>query len=230
MINRQKRYLSFSGGVAVAAAVMATAPSWVSAESGDARIREILGKPQESDMWGEVILERGGGRDIKVLSISGDTVSVREVVGALHERPARYVVSDFRSVRELGMRRIPLQRAAYVPSKSVTTAMLIELVIPGGGYFYTGENRQGLSLLVFSGAALATAIATGKDAAAGWIPISAWVKVASLLQLRDQVRANNHSREMLALQSGTIFRHVDASVHQLRFAPTAPLAQLTFSF
>ena len=230
MINRQRRSLSFSGIIAVATAVMAIAPIWVSAESGDARIRETLGKLHESDMWGEAILERGGVRDIKVLSISGDTIAVREVVGALHERPARYAVSDFRSVRELGMRRIPLQRAAYVPSKSVTTAMLIELAIPGGGYFYTGENRQGLALLFFSGAALATALTTGKDAAAGWIPIAAWVKVASLLQLRDQVRANNRSREMLALQSATIFRHVDASVRQLRFAPTVPLAQTTFSF
>ena len=225
MINRQRRYLSFSGAVAVAVAVMASAPVR-GAESGETRIRDTLGKLHESDMWGEAILERGGVRDIKVLSISGDTIAVREVVGALHERPAKYLVGDFRSVRELGMRRIPMQRAAYVPSKSVATAMLIELAIPGGGYFYTGENRQGLSLLVFSGAALATALTTGKDAAAGWIPIAAWIKVASLLQLKDQVGANNRSREMLALQSDATFRQVDAS----RFASTAPLAQLTLSF
>ena len=124
MNNRQRRYLSFS--VAVAAVLMASAPTWVWAESGDTRIRETLGKLHESDMWGEAILERGGVRDIKVLSISGDTVAVREVVGALHERPAKYAVSDFRSVRELGMRRIPLQRAV------LTVAGNRQLIASGG--------------------------------------------------------------------------------------------------
>ncbi len=171
------------------------------AESADGKIRETLRKLHDEDLWGEVILQRGGSRDIKVLSIQGDTVAVREVVGALHERPAVYMVADFRSVRELGTHRISQRRAAYNPSRSMFKALLLEAVVPGGGYFYSGENRQGAALLVFSAAAVATAWATGKDGAAGWLPLAAWTKVASMLHLKDQISAGNLSREALARRS-----------------------------
>jgi hypothetical protein len=164
----------------------------------DGKILETLRKLHDEGSWGEVILERGGTRDIKVLSIQGDTVAVQEVVGALHERPAVYTVAEFRSLRELGRYRISQRRAVYTPRKSVTTALLLELVLPGGGYFYSGENRQGVALLLFSGVAVATGLATGKDGAAGWVPLAVWTKIASLLHLRDEVSAGNRFQEELA--------------------------------
>ncbi len=200
------------------------------AESADGKIRETLRKLHDEDLWGEVILQRGGSRDIKVLSIQGDTVAVREVVGALHERPAVYMVADFRSLRELGTHRISQRRAAYNPGRSMLKALLLNIV-PGGGYFYSGENRQGAALLVFSAAAVATAWATGKDGAAGWLPLAAWTKVASMLHLKDQISAGNQSREALTGRS--------ADTHLLSQGPdralplvgtTVTIASLRYAF
>ena len=39
--------------------------------------------------------------------------------------------------------------------------------------------------------AVGTARLTGSDAAAGWVPLSAWIKIASLFHLRDQVQSIN---------------------------------------
>ena len=201
------------------------------AEVADGKIRETLQRLHDEGLWGEVILQRGGTRDIKVLSIQGDTVAVREVVGALHERPAEYMVAEFRSLRELGTHRISQRRAAYTHSQSVFKALVLELIVPGGGYFYSGENRQGAALLFFSAAAIGTGWATGKDGAAGWVPLAAWTKVASLLHLRDQISAGNRAQEALAGRS--------ADAHLLSQRParalqsggsTIPIASLRYTF
>ena len=203
----------------------------VGAEDDLSHIRDALENLQEEGLWGEVVLRRGGVRDIQVVSISGDTVTVREVIGPLHERPTKYMVGDFRSVRELGMRRIAQRRAAYVPSKSMSAALLLELMLPGGGYFYTGENRQGFTLLLFAGAAVATGIATGEDGAAAWVPIAAWTRIASLLHLRDQVRATNRSGEMLAQQIAASRAMTDTQTQDRRARSAAwPIAQIRFNF
>ena len=39
--------------------------------------------------------------------------------------------------------------------------------------------------------AVGMAVLTGEDTAAGWVPLSAWVKIASLFHLRDQVQTMN---------------------------------------
>ena len=65
----------------------------------------------------------------------------------------------------------------------------------GLGYLYIGEFHQGFMLMGVSTIAVTTAIATGEDGAAGWVPISAWIKVASLLHLRDEVQAMNHAAD-----------------------------------
>ena len=39
--------------------------------------------------------------------------------------------------------------------------------------------------------AVGTAVLTGADAAAGWVPLSVWIKIASLAHLRDQVQSIN---------------------------------------
>jgi hypothetical protein len=77
-------------------------------------------------------------------------------------------------------------------------ALGLELVIPGAGFFYLGESRQGYAMLAMSVAAVATAVGTGPDGAAGWVPMAAWVKVASLAQVRDEARARNEFRRLTA--------------------------------
>ena len=157
-----------------------------------------LEKIAEDESWGEVVLKSGKVRAIRVVAIEGEEISVREVIGALHERPATYSLDQFHSIRELGSRRIPIRLAAYQPRRSLVAALTIETLIPGGGFFYIGESRQGFSLLLFSAAAVATGILTGRDGAAGWVPIGVWAKFGSLLHLRDQVQAINsyHERRM----------------------------------
>ncbi len=168
---------------------------------GDAdRIAATLEKMAAEESWGEVVLKSGKVRAIQVVSIEGEEISVREVVGALHERPATYSLDQLHSIRELGNRRIAMRPAAYQPRRSLLAALLIETPIPGGGFFYIGESRQGFSLLLFSAAAAGTGFLAGREGAAGWVPIVAWTKLASLLHLRDQVGAINayHERQLEA--------------------------------
>ncbi len=164
----------------------------------DDPIVATLEKIAADESWGEVVLKSGKVRAIQVVAIDGEEISVREVIGALHERPATYSLGQFHSIRELGSRRIPMRLAAYQPRRSLVAALTIETLIPGGGFFYIGESRQGFSLLLFSAAAVATGILTGKDGAAGWVPIGVWSKFGSLLHLRDQVQAINayHERRL----------------------------------
>ena len=169
---------------------------WPNALYGDDdRIVATLKKIAADQSWGEVVLKSGKVRAIQVVAIEGEEISVREVIGALHERPATYSLDQFHSIRELGSRRIAMSPAAYQPRRSLVAALTIETLIPGGGFFYIGEPRQGISLLLFSAAAVATGILTGKDGAAGWVPVGVWTKFGSLLHLRDQVQAINSYHE-----------------------------------
>ena len=157
----------------------------------DDPIVATLEKMAAEESWGEVVLKSGKVRAIQVVSIEGEEISVREVIGALHERPATYSLDQFHSLRELGSHRIPMRPGAFQPRRSLVAALAIETLVPGGGFLYIGESRQGFGLLLFSAAAVTTGILTGKDGAAGWVPIGAWTRLASLLHLRDQVRAIN---------------------------------------
>ena len=195
----------------------ATAPLGAATEAD--QVRDKLVRLQEDDLWGEAMLAGGQIRSIKVDSLSSDSVAVSEVLGALQRRAAVYALADIHSLRELGVHRIPLRRAPYRASKSMIAALGLEILAPGGGYFYLGESRQGLALLGFSSAAVATALATRKDGIAGWAPIVTWVKIASLLHLGDEVKALNRSfQEGAALGLGP--------------APDAagPALQLSWSF
>ena len=167
-----------------------TAP--VAAEDA-VQLRTTLEKLRDQDLWGEVVLDQGRVRQIRVQSISGDTVSVREVVGPFQERGEMYTLGEFHAVRELGDYRISQGRSAYRSEKSLLTGLLLEIAVPGGGYYYAGETKQAFVLVLVSAAATATAIKTGGDGAAGWVPVMAWTKVASLLHLRDEIGASNAS-------------------------------------
>jgi hypothetical protein len=142
-------------------------------------------------LWGEVELAAGGTREVKVEGVTGDTVAVREVLGPLMEHRAVYTLAEIRSLRELGVQRIPLRRAAYAAPRSAPLALGLEVLVPGGGYFYAGQPRQGLALLALAGAVVGTGLATGKDGAAGWVPLAAWVKVASLVNLHAELKGIN---------------------------------------
>jgi hypothetical protein len=161
------------------------------AAENEVQHRNTLEKLRDQDLWGEVVLDQGRVRQIRVQSISGDTVSVREVVGPFQERGAMYTLSQFHAVRELGDFRISQRRSAYRPEKSLLTGLLFEIAVPGGGYYYAGETKQAFVLVLVSAAAAATAIKTGSDGAAGWVPVMAWTKVASLLHLADEIGASN---------------------------------------
>ena len=63
---------------------------------------------------------------------------------------------------------------------------------------------------------------TGKDGAAGWVPIGAWTKLASLLHLRDQVRAINAFHDSL--------EETDLSYGAGRASQSPPFARLGFRF
>ena len=178
-----------------AIAVSGQRPAWGEGDAPDPRIVDTLIRLDRDDLWGEAVLKEGGVRPIRVVLIKGDTVDVREVIGALQERSATYAIAEFRSLRELGRHRIPLRRAPFRPHKSLTMALGLELVVPGSGYFYVGESRQGLALLGFSVAAVATGLATGDDGVAGWVPIASWFKIASMLHLADEVQAMNTAHD-----------------------------------
>ena len=126
-------------------------------------------------------------------------MAVVEVVGALQEREAAYALAEIRSLRSLGTYRIQARRAAYQQPKSGLLAFLLELPVPGAGYFYIGEHKQGLALMGLTVTAVGTAILTGEDTAAGWVPLSAWIKIASLAHLRDQVQTINKLAENVEL-------------------------------
>ena len=168
---------------------------FASSSHGEEAVRTVLEKLESEALWGEITIEPGVMRQVRVEALGADTVSVREVIGPLQARPAVYPLAAIRSAREIGLHRIPRQMAPYRPPKSATLAFAIEAVLPGFGYFYAGEVGQGLSLLGVTGVAAGTAWVTGRAGAAGWIPLLAWTKVASLLHLRDQVRAANAVHE-----------------------------------
>ncbi|MBI2501801.1 MAG: hypothetical protein HYW07_01015 [Candidatus Latescibacteria bacterium] len=133
---------------------------WAGEAMGAEQLRAGLERLHRQELWGELELAGGGTREVRVDSVAGDTVVVREILGALMERPAVYALSQIRSLRELGAQRIPLRRAAYASHRSLPLALGLEVLVPGGGYFYAGQARQGLVLLALAGAALGTALAT----------------------------------------------------------------------
>lgn len=168
------------------------------------QVRGLLQKMQDDEVWGEAVFADGRVRSFRVGVMAEDSVEVVEVVGALQERPAVYGLAEFRSLRELGEYRIQPRRAVFQPQKSGLVAFLLEAAVPGAGYFYIGQNKQGLALLGLAAAAAGTAIATGESTAAGWVPISVWIKVSSLTNLRDQVQAINASGMAASIELGAI--------------------------
>ncbi|MEE2657104.1 MAG: hypothetical protein VX733_01290 [Candidatus Latescibacterota bacterium] len=171
-------------------------------------VHTVLENLQAKAMWGEIVLEGGQVRQVRVQGLDEKgNVSVREVIGPLQLRLANYAVASIRSARTLGPHRISLRLSPYRAPKSVPLALAIEFVLPGFGYFYAGEARQGYALLAVSAAAVATGVVSGEDGAAGWIPFTAWTKVASMVQLRDEVLATNSSyqeRKHVALIPGAM--------------------------
>ena len=168
------------------------------------QVRELLQKLQDDEVWGEAVFADGRVRSFLVVAQAEESVEVVEVVGALQERPATYGLNDFRSLRELGEYRIQPRRAAFQPQKSALVAYVLEAVVPGAGYFYIGQNKQGLALLGLTALAAGTAFATGEDGAAGWVPISVWIKISSLTNLRDQVSAINASGMQASMELGAL--------------------------
>ncbi len=162
------------------------------AMSGD-EVRDGLRQLRERELWGEAVLSGGQIRAIKVDSLADDRVVVRAVAGPFQERSEVLALSDIHSLRILGEHRVPLRRAPYRERRSLAAALGLEILVPGGGYFYIGEPRQGLALLAFTAAAVGTARATRRDGVAGWLPIGVWIKAASLWHLTDEVRAMNAS-------------------------------------
>ena len=180
------------------------------------QVRGLLEKIQNDETWGEAVFTDGRVRSFRVAAMAEDSVEVVEVVGALQERPAAYSMNEFRSLRELGKYRIQPRRAAFQPQKSGFTAYLLEAVVPGAGYFYIGQKKQGLALLGLTAIAASTAFATGESAAAGWVPILTWIKISSLTNLRDQVRAINASSMEASMELGAL-QGREETVPALRF-------------
>ena len=162
-------------------------------------VRTLLQEMQAEAAWGEAVFADGRVRSLRVEEIAADSVAVVEVVGALQEREAAYSLAEIRSLRSLGEYRIQSRRAAYQQPKSGLLAFLLELPVPGAGYFYIGEHKQGLALMGLTVTAVGTAVLTGADTAAGWVPLSAWIKIASLAHLRDQVQSINKLAENVEL-------------------------------
>ena len=191
-------------GIWVLAGVLLCMPlgSWAGESMAPEALRAGLKHLQAEGWWGELALAGGTTREVKVDSVCGDTVAVHQILGALLEEPAVYPLSQIMSLRELGAQRIPLRRAAFASHKSMPLALGLEVAIPGAGYFYTGQQRQGLILLALAGAAVGTGLATGKSGAAGWVPLAAWVKLASLVDLHAELRGINAATAD-RLQAGT---------------------------
>lgn len=155
------------------------------------QVRDLLQQMQAAEAWGEAVFADGRVRSLRVEEMGADSVAVVEVVGALQEREAAYAVAEISSLRQLGLQRIQPRRAVHHQPKSRLVAFLLELPVPGAGYFYIGEHKQGLALMGLTATAVGTAVLTGAETAAGWVPLSVWVKLASLAHLRDQVQAIN---------------------------------------
>ena len=159
------------------------------AAGSSGKVAERLDHLQRGDLWGEAVLQGDKVRSIKVDSMTVDSVAVIEVLGPLQRRLARYAITDIRSVRELGVHRIPRQRAPFIEPKSTLLALTIEAGIPGGGYLYTGQSKMGMTLFGISGLLVGTALATDTDAVAGWLPLAVWLKLASMVHLYDESAA-----------------------------------------
>ena len=174
------------------------------AEIDGEELQGLLRQLQETEHWGEAVLAGGRVRSMQVEEMRGDSVAVIEIVGALQRHEAHYALSEFHSLRDLGQWRIQSRRAVHTSSKSMLIALVLETLVPGGGYLYIGETKQALALWALTGVAVGTAVATGEDGAAGWAPLSAWVKVASLFHLRDQVSAINGSGLQMGMELGAM--------------------------
>ncbi|MFH1571522.1 MAG: hypothetical protein ABIL09_26255 [Gemmatimonadota bacterium] len=180
--------------------LLAALAGLATAAAGDTR--GALEQLQRDDLWGEARLQGGAVRPVRVLSLGTDSVRVCEVIGALQERAATYGLDQIETLRPLGAHRLAPNPAPFAGRRSTPVALGLELLVPGGGYFYTGDSRQAWSLLAFSSAAAATGYLTGKDGAAGWVPFLVWTKFASLTQLYDQVSALNAAGRDLARVDG----------------------------
>ena len=141
------------------------------------------------DSWGEIGFESGQMRQAKVTAVQDSTVTLTEVIGALHERPATYSLAEVQSVRALGPRRLQPRMSPRQGAPSMPLALGLELLIPGAGYYQTGNGSQGLKVFLASAVLGATALASGSDTAAAWIPFGVWLKLYSLGNLADEVRA-----------------------------------------
>lgn len=155
-------------------------------------LKELLGQLEEAQGWGEAVFADGSRRAVQVQGVEGDSVAVVEVFGALHQRDRRYALGQFHSLRDLGPQRIAPRHAAFGRRKSTTVAMVLETV-PGLGYLYAGQTRMALGMWTVTGAAAATAFFTKKDGAAAWVPLGTWIKLASHLNLYEDVKAMNRS-------------------------------------
>ena len=141
------------------------------------KVRGLLEKMQAEEAWGEAVFTDGRVRSLRVEEIEADSVAVVEVVGALQEREATYALAEFCSLRTLGTQRIQSRRAAFQQSRSGLLAFLLELPVPGAGYFYIGEQEKDGGHLDFLGGVKK-------------LP-RRWIKIASLFHLRDQVQSIN---------------------------------------
>ena len=106
-------------------------------------VRSLLQEMQAEEAWGEAVFTDGRVRSLRVQELEADSVAVVEVVGALQEREAAYALAEIRSLRTLGTHRIQARHAAYRQPKSGLLAFLLEIPVPGAGYFYIGEHKQG---------------------------------------------------------------------------------------
>ena len=176
----------------------------IEAQEESSEIRSKLELLQAGRLWAEAVLADGRLRSIQVESVGSDSAHVTEIYGALQRRSATYALADMRSVRTLGDHRIQTRSAAISVDKSMLSALALEAVVPGAGYLYVGEMRQALALWGLTGIAVGTAIASGEDGAAGWAPLSAWIKIASLYQLRDKVRAMNDQSVVWDIEAGAV--------------------------
>lgn len=180
-----------------------TAGAQVPPSAAGEELRTLLVRLQENGLWGEAVLTDGRIRAMRIDTLQGDTLTVREVVGPLQERTAVYRLDEVVSVRELGERRLEPRPAASPAHHSVARVLLLETLVPGAGYLQIGQPRKGLVLVGLAAAAVGTGLATGRSGAAGWVPICAWLKVASLADLRDEVRAlNRHAEPLPAARRG----------------------------
>ena len=151
----------------------------------------VLKKLENEKQWGEAIFNDGKVREIRVEEVSKDSVVVVEIYGALQQKNVSYNILDLKSIRLLGKQRIQLRSTLSNVTKSKFFALGSEIIIPGAGYLYLGDKQQALSLFTFTSVALTTALLTGDDATAGWLPLLSWVKIASMFQLNDKINAIN---------------------------------------